>query len=166
VKEMSATIEIAAPPQAVWAVLVDLSRYPDWNPVFREATGEIAAGKRIRLRSVHPANGRMMTVKAKIVSADPGTELRWASSLPGIISGEHSFRLTAADGGTRLVQSETFRGLLVPFSGKVLARAQASFGSLNEAIKKRAEANRGESHGANREANHEESHEKSHEKSQ
>ena len=160
-KEMSATIEIAAPPQAVWAVLVDLSRYPDWNPLFREATGEIATGKRIRLRSVHPANGRMMTVKAKIVSADPGTELRWASSLPGIISGEHSFRLTAADGGTRLVQSETFRGLLVPFSGKVLTRAQASFGSLNEAIKKRAEANRGESHGANYEANHEESHEKS-----
>jgi hypothetical protein len=161
VKEMSATIEIAAPPQAVWAVLVDLSRYPDWNPLFREATGEIATGKRIRLRSVHPANGRMMTVNAKIVSADPGTELRWASSLPGIISGEHSFRLTAADGGTRLVQSETFRGLLVPFSGKVLARAQASFGSLNEAIKKRAEANREESHGESHGANHEESHEKS-----
>jgi hypothetical protein len=161
VKEMSATIEIAASPLAVWAVLVDLSRYPDWNPVFREATGEIAAGKRIRLRSVHPANGRMMTVKAKIVSADQGTELRWASSLPGIISGEHSFRLTAAGGGTRLVQSETFRGLLVPFSGKVLARAQASFGSLNEAIKKRAEANRGESHGESHGANHEESHEKS-----
>lgn len=160
-KEMSATIEIAAPPQAVWAVLVDLSRYPDWNPLFREATGEIATGKRIRLRSVHPANGRMMTVNAKIVSADPGTELRWASSLPGIISGEHSFRLTAADGGTRLVQSETFRGLLVPFSGKVLARAQASFGSLNEAIKKRAEANREESHEKSHGAKHEESHEKS-----
>jgi hypothetical protein len=158
---MSATIEIAAPPQAVWAVLVDLSRYPDWNPLFREATGEIATGKRIRLRSVHPANGRMMTVNAKIVSADPGTELRWASSLPGIISGEHSFRLTAADGGTRLVQSETFRGLLVPFSGKVLARAQASFGSLNEAIKKRAEANREESHEKSHGAKHEESHEKS-----
>jgi hypothetical protein len=165
VKEMSATIEIAAPPQAVWAVLVDLSRYPDWNPVFREAAGEIATGKRIRLRSVHPANGRMMTVKPKIVSADPGTELRWASSLPGIISGEHSFRLTAADGGTRLVQSESFRGLLVPFSGKVLDRVQASFGSLNEAIKKRAEASHEENRETTREESHAESHAESHDES-
>jgi hypothetical protein len=38
------------------------------------------------------------------------------------------------------VQSESFRGLLVPFSGQVLARAEASFQSLNEALKKRAEA--------------------------
>jgi hypothetical protein len=151
---MSATIEVAAPPAAVWAVLVDLSHYPDWNPVFREATGEITAGKRIKLRSVHPCSGRMMTIKPKIVSADPGTELRWASGLPGVINGEHSFRLTAEGDGTRLVQSEAFRGLLVLFSGKVLARVQASFASLNEAVKKRAEAN----HEAKREESRAESH--------
>jgi hypothetical protein len=142
VKEMSATINIDAPPMDVWSVLTDLSQYPDWNPLFREATGEIAIGKRIRLRSVHPANGRLMTVKPKIVTAEPGVELRWASSLPGIISGEHSFRLSVAEGGTTLVQSEAFRGLLVPFSGKILSRSEASFQSLNEAIKKRVEQNR------------------------
>jgi hypothetical protein len=123
----------------VWAVLTDLSQYPDWNPLFREATGEIAVGKRLRLRSVHPANGRLMTVKPKIVTAEPGVELRWAASLPGIMSGEHSFRLSAAGGGTTLVQSEAFRGLLVPLSGKILSRSEASFQSLNEAIKKRVE---------------------------
>src|SRR5580658_9903290 len=112
-KTMSATIQIHAPPEAVWAVLTDLSRYPEWNPLFREASGEVAVGKRIKLRSAHPANGRMMTVKPKIVAAEPGAELRWTSSLPGIISGEHSFTLSPVDGGTRLVQSESFRGLLV-----------------------------------------------------
>lgn len=137
---MSATIQIDAPPMAVWAVLTDLSRYPEWNPLFREASGEVAVGKRIRLRSVHPANGRMMTVQPKIVTAEPGAELRWTSSLPGIISGEHSFTLSPVDGGTRLVQSESFRGLLVPFSGKTFARSDASFRALNEALKKRAEA--------------------------
>ncbi len=139
-KTMSATIQIDAPPMAVWAVLTDLSRYPEWNPLFREASGEVAVGKRIRLRSVHPANGRMMTVQPKIVTAEPGAELRWTSSLPGIISGEHSFTLSPVDGGTRLVQSESFRGLLVPFSGKTFARSDASFRALNEALKKRAEA--------------------------
>jgi hypothetical protein len=37
------------------------------------------------------------------------------------------------------VQSEAFRGLLVPLSGKILSRSEASFQSLNEAIKKRVE---------------------------
>jgi hypothetical protein len=139
-KAMSAAILIDAPPMDVWAVLTDLSRYPEWNPLFREASGEIAVGERIKLRSVHPANGRMMTVKPKIVTAEAGVELRWASSLPGIISGEHNFALTPVGGGTQVVQSESFAGLLVPLSGKILARAEASFAELNEALKKRVEA--------------------------
>jgi len=138
-KIISATILIDAPPLDVWAVLTDLSRYPEWNPLFREASGEIAVGQRIKLRSAHPANGRMMTVKPKIVTAEAGVELRWAASLPGIISGEHSFALTPAGGGTRVVQSESFRGLLVPLSGKVFTRAEASFAELNDALKKRVE---------------------------
>lgn len=59
---------------------------------------------------------------------------------PGIIGGEHTFALSPAGGGTRLVQSESFRGLLVPFSGQVFARAEAGFRLLNEALKQRAEA--------------------------
>ena len=139
-KTVSATIQIDAPAMTVWAILTDLNSYPDWNPLFREASGQIAVGSRISLRTVHPANGRLMTVKPKITVADPGAELRWTSSLPGIISGEHSFTLTQAGGGTRLVQAETFRGLLVPLSGRTLARSDVSFQGLNEAIKKRAEA--------------------------
>jgi hypothetical protein len=137
---VSTAIEIGAQPMDVWAILTDLSRYPEWNPFFRSATGEVAKGQRITLKSVHPANGRQMTVKPRILVAEPGVELRWASSLPGIISGEHSFRLSPVDGGTRLVQSETFRGLLVPFSARTLASAEAGFQALNQALKVRAEA--------------------------
>jgi hypothetical protein len=132
------------------AVLTDLGRYPEWNPLFREASGQIAAGNRITVRSVHPANGRLMTVKPKITVADPGAELRWVSSLPGIISGEHRFALTPADGGTRLEQSETFHGLLAALPLKTFARAEASFLALNEAIKKRAEGLRVSASGGRR----------------
>jgi hypothetical protein len=137
---MSATIDIGAPPAEVWAVLTDLGSYHEWNPLFVEADGTVAEGQRIRLRSKHPANGRLMTVKPKITVARPGTELRWASNLPGIIGGEHSFTLTQAGSGTRLVQSESFKGLLTKFPGKTFANAEASFQALNEALKKRAEA--------------------------
>lgn len=137
--EVSATIEIAASPEHAWAVLADLASYPQWTPLFREASGQLRVGNRITLRSTHPANGRIMTVKVKVLAAGPATGLRWMSSLPWIMSGEHSFTLTPTDGGTRLVQTETYRGLLARFSAKTVSRTQASFQALNEAIKQRAE---------------------------
>jgi hypothetical protein len=79
-----------------------------------------------------------MTVKVKVLAAEPGAQLRWVSSLPGIITGEHSFTLTPA-GGTRLVQTETYRGLLARMSAKSISRTKASFEALNQAIKQRAE---------------------------
>ena len=137
--EISATTVIAAPPEQVWAVLADLASYPQWNPLFREASGQLSAGSRVTLKGAHPVNGRLMTVKVQVLAAKPATELRWVSSLPGIMTGEHSFTLTPSDGGTRLVQTETYRGLLAHFSAKTISRTQASFQALNEAIKQRAE---------------------------
>ena len=139
-RTMSATIEIGASPAEVWAVLTDLSRYQEWNPLFVDAAGNVAAGQRVTLRGKHPANGRLMTVKPTITAVRPGTELRWTASLPGIISGEHAFLLTPTGTGTRVVQTETFRGLLSRFPGKTLANAEASFQALNQALKLRAEA--------------------------
>jgi hypothetical protein len=139
-KTISATIQVNASPAAVWAVLTDLDRYAEWNPLFPAASGEVATGKTIRLRIVSPANGRLMTIKPKVVVARPGVELRWAAGLPGLISGEHHFTLSESDGGTRLDQGETFRGLLVAVSGKMLARAEVSYQGLNEAVKVRASA--------------------------
>jgi hypothetical protein len=136
-KTVSATTQIDAPPMAVWAVLTDLSRYPEWNPLFREASGEIAVGSRITLRAVQPANGRLMTVKAKIVAADPGAELRWASALPAIMSGEHSFVLTPLNGGTRLAQTEIYGGLLAATVS--IPRTETIFQAMNDALKQRVE---------------------------
>ena len=136
-KTVSATTQIDAPPMAVWAVLTDLSRYPEWNPLFREASGEVAVGSRITLRAVQPANGRLMTVRAKIIAADPGAELRWASSLPALMSGEHSFVLTPLDGGTRLAQTEIYGGLLAATVS--VPRTETIFQAMNDALKQRAE---------------------------
>src|SRR6202046_1178490 len=136
-KTVSATTQIDAPPMAVWAVLTDLRRYPEWNPLFREASGEIGGTSRITPRAVHPANGRLMPVKAKIVAADPGAELRWASALPAIISGEHSFVLTPLNGGTRLAQTEIYGGLLAATVS--VPRTETIFQAMNDALKQRVE---------------------------
>jgi hypothetical protein len=140
VKAVTAKIQIDASSMVVWAILTDLPSYQDWNPLFPEASGEVVAGRRIALRARQPGSGRLMRIKPRIITAAPGAELRWVASVPGVMGGEHSFVLTPADGGTLLVQAETFTGVLSSFAGKTIAAAEGSFADLNQALKKRAEA--------------------------
>jgi hypothetical protein len=137
--EISADIEIAATPERVWAVLTDLASYPQWNPVFRQASGQVAVGNRITLTSTQPETGHTMTVKVKVLTAEPATELRWVSSVLGLMTSKRSFRLSPANGGTRLMQTQTYRGLFTRFPPKTVIRIQTSFDAINQAIKQRAE---------------------------
>jgi len=139
-RAISASIDIAAAPERVWAVLADLHAYPEWNPFIRSASGQLAVGARLTLRMV-PTGGRAMTFRPTVLAARPGELLRWIGRLvvPGIFDGTHQFALEDLGGHTRLTQSETFRGLLVPFTGKTIARTEADFHALNRALKERAE---------------------------
>ncbi|WP_442942245.1 SRPBCC family protein [Nonomuraea sp. NBC_00507] len=84
-----------------------------------------------------------ITFKPKVLAAEPGKVLRWVGHfmVPGLFDGTHDFTLTATpEGGTHLTQSESFKGLLVPFLGKMIEGTQRNFDNLNEALKKRVEA--------------------------
>jgi hypothetical protein len=60
--------------------------------------------------------------------------------MPGIFDGRHSFRLEAVGHDrTRLTQAEQFSGLLVALTGGMLAKTQAGFEAMNEALRVRAE---------------------------
>jgi hypothetical protein len=139
-RSISATVDIAATPERVWSVLADLAAYPEWNPFIRSASGELAKGARLTLRLV-PPGGRAMTFRPTVLAAQPGELLRWIGRLiaPGIFDGTHQFTLEDLGGRTRLTQSETFRGLLVPFTGATMTRTEAGFDALNRALKDRAE---------------------------
>jgi|SRR5919109_4723996 hypothetical protein len=137
--EIFAAIDIAAPPERVWAVLADLASYPQWHPVFREASGLLAAGNRITLTTARPDTDRTMTARVKVLTAEPAAELRWVSSVLGLMTSERSFTLSPADGGTRLVQAGSYRGLFTRFPAKTLSRIQDGFEAINQAIKQRAE---------------------------
>ncbi|AYF72810.1 SRPBCC domain-containing protein [Nocardia yunnanensis] len=140
-KSISASIHIQATPDQVWDVLVDLRDYPEWNPFIREASGQIAVGNTLHLRMFPVGGGRPTGFTPTVLAARPGAEVRWLGRflLPGIFDGEHSFTLSATDGGTDVVQAEKFSGLLVPFLGSTLEKTRESFVALNEALKKRVE---------------------------
>lgn len=141
-RSISATVDIAASPDKVWAVLTDLSAYPEWNPFIRSASGELTEGATLTLRMV-PAEGRAMTFRPQVLDAKQGVLLRWIGRLimPGLFDGTHQFALEDTGGNTRLTQSETFRGILVPLLGRTVTRTESDFRALNEALKRRAEQN-------------------------
>ncbi|MER5885299.1 SRPBCC domain-containing protein [Streptomyces sp. NPDC001941] len=143
---ISTTVDIDATPQTVWEVLSDLSGYQDWNPFIREAQGTVAPGERLRLK-LFPAAGRPIAMSPKVLVADAGRELRWIGHLliPGVFDGEHHFRLAPGpSGGTRVEHGERFSGILVPFTGKIIANTEHDFARLNAALKERAESRRPE----------------------
>ena len=139
--EISTAIEIAAAPETVWAVLTDLASYAQWHPAFLKVTGLPAAGSSLTITTTHPASGRTMTAKVKVLTAEPGRELRWVSKLLGLTISERRFLLSPAGGGTSLVQAETYRGIGGSRNVmKVMPRIQDSFAAINQAIKQQAEA--------------------------
>jgi hypothetical protein len=125
----------------VWEVLADFPAYPGWNPFIRSVEGEATPSGRLRVR-IQPPGGREMSFKPTVLAAEPGRELRWLGRflLPGVLDGEHSFRIEPIGGGrVRFVQAERFSGVLVRFLGRTLERTQRGFEEMNEALKGRAE---------------------------
>jgi hypothetical protein len=143
-------IDIDATPQRVWQVLSDLAGYREWNPFIVEAVGRAEKGDRLTLR-MQPVGGRAMTLHPTVVEAREGELLRWLgrAGIPGVLDADHSFVLEARPGsGTRLVQEEHFRGVLVPFLARSLERGTLpAFALMNEALKHRAEQSVGSPRG-------------------
>ena len=140
--DISTTIEIAATPENVWAVLADLASYPKWHPAYVGVTGQLAAGSTLTITSTSPTSDRNITAKVKVLTADPGTELRWVSRPLGMTISKRVFRLSPTADGTLLVQTGTYRGLGGGHGRaitKVIGRIQDNFVAIYQAIKEQAE---------------------------
>ena len=135
-KIITTHLTVGAPVEDVWETLTDLAGYCGWNPFITAAAGAITVGERLDL-TIQPAGGRAMTFKPWVTAVEPHHYLEWLGrlALPGIFDGRHSFTLTPLAGGrTLLQQAETFTGVLIPFSGSILARTRAGFAAMNEAL--------------------------------
>src|SRR5687767_10361912 len=135
-KTITTHVTIKAPVEAVWQTLTDLSAYREWNPFITSAAGSVAIGGRLDL-TIQPPGARAMTFRPWVTSLEEHRYLEWLGRLvmPGVFDGRHSFTLTpTASGRTLLQQSETFSGLMVPFTGSILTRTRTGFTAMNEAL--------------------------------
>lgn len=136
-------IEIHAPAPRVWEILADLDAYRTWNPMIREAAGELKPGARLRLL-FHPTGTKARVFRPLLVTVAPERELRWEGrpGVPKIIESEHVFILKENGGkGTLLVHDMVFRGLLAPLAVKKAGgMIREHFDGMNRALKNRAES--------------------------
>jgi hypothetical protein len=139
--ELRTSIDIDAPAEAVWAVLTDLGAYPEWNPFIVRADGEVAVGATLVL-VMQPVGARRTTVRPTVLEVEPGRRLRWRGTfgLAVVFDADHSISLDEQADGVRLTQTETFRGVLVPFLARSLrTHTLPAFDAMNEALKQRVE---------------------------
>jgi hypothetical protein len=141
VRTIATEVRIDRPAAAVWAILVDVDRWSEWNP-FARASGRVAVGETLEV-TISPPGKSPMTFRPTIVRLDPGVELRWLGhlALPGIFDGEHGFRIEPeGDRRCRFAHFETFKGLL---AGPILwlggDATRRGFEAMNLALKARAE---------------------------
>lgn len=75
--DITATTPIDAPPERVWAVLVDIAHYPEWNPFVRRFEGAIAVGERITVELQVPGR-KPQSMRPTVVVAEEGRRFEWA----------------------------------------------------------------------------------------
>ncbi|MGZ4603697.1 MAG: SRPBCC family protein [Kineosporiaceae bacterium] len=131
----SATID--APPDAVWTVLVDGARYPDWESGVVRVEGTIAPGASLKV--VSSANpGRAFPVTVTVF--EPSRRMVWAGGMPlGLFRGVRTFTLTPEAGLTTLSVREEYSGPLLSLIWRSMPDLQPSFDQFTRGIKQRVE---------------------------
>lgn len=140
-RHISTGIDIAAPPERVWAVLMDFPAHAEWNPFIRGIAGAARPGEELTVL-LSPGGTRSYVFRPRVLRAEAAAHFAWRGRLfmPGLFTGTHSFDLAPIPGGTRLTHAERFSGVLLPFLGGMLAETEQGFQRMNTALKQRAEA--------------------------
>lgn len=114
--QLETQIEIEAPVERIWSLLIDFPSYCRWNPFVRSIEGNPTVGQALNI-FIQPPGSNGMRFRPTVLAVEPNRELRWKGKLflPGLFDGEHYFTLEPKSQG-RLVfhQGEVFSGLLVP----------------------------------------------------
>lgn len=136
------SVTINASPDQVWAVLGDLSRYPEWHP-YLEVLDQVEVappvpGMKLDMRFSKGTSGdRDFTVK--IADAVEPATLAWEGGDPDQFYGHHRWTLTPTDEGTLVVDEEVFSGsmaagILASLGAALTADYEAGAQALKAAV--------------------------------
>jgi uncharacterized protein YndB with AHSA1/START domain len=137
------TIEIAAPPDRVWAIATDLERYPEWTHDVKDVviTARDDEGRPSEVEFRASALGRSTHYTLSYDYTDAPSSLAWSmikGDIQRSIDGAFRFAPTS-DGGTH-VDYDLAIELVVPLPGFVKRRAERRILNAIKELKAFAEA--------------------------
>ncbi len=108
--------EIDAPIEAVWAVLIDVDRYGEWNPFTPIAKTTLEVGTPIDMRVRMDGLGISVSQRETIRAVEEHARLVWGMDMMlGLIRAERTQTLTPLAGGrTRYRTEDVIEGPLEP----------------------------------------------------
>jgi hypothetical protein len=113
-RPLSASIDIAAPPSAVWALVSDLARTGEWSPECHRVhpLGHIRAG--CWLVGFNRRGAARWATLSRVVGYQPGQEIAWRVLTNGAV---WTYRIAATPTGTRLIETRQTPNGISPFAG-------------------------------------------------
>ena len=137
-REISTEIEIAAPPENVWRILTNIDSWEKWNPIVVHASGTPTIGSEltITMRGEDGKDGpKYMPV---VTSFQKAKSFEWRAKMISefMFTNGRIFKLEKIESGTRLTNTETFKGTLVPlFWSKLSSHVPLMLAEMNNALK-------------------------------
>jgi uncharacterized membrane protein len=133
------TVDIAAPPQRVWDVMIDVERWPEWTSSVSSVElldgGPLKVGSRARIRQP-----RLAAAVWTVTTIEPGRYFEWRSVLPGLTSiGGHRIQ-PLGDERCRVLLSVEWKGVLAPLINLIYGELSRRYVTTEaEGLKRRAE---------------------------
>ena len=141
-KVLKTDIDINAPKNKVWDILVDFENYPKWNPFIKSIRGDLKVRNRLEVIIQLPGS-KKFRLTPKVASCKQFHRFSWLGSvfIYGLFDGHHIFELEEnGDRGCTLIHKEEFSGILVPLLWKKLKpKTREGFELMNRSIKELAE---------------------------
>jgi uncharacterized protein YndB with AHSA1/START domain len=137
--ELRTSIDVAASPDRVWEVLVDVERWPEWTDSVTSARpldeGALAVGSRVEV-----SQPRIPTGTYTVTALDPGRAFTWEQRQPGsTVSADHVCT-GLPGGGTRVELSVVMSGAVGSVVGRLYRRLTERYLTMEAAgLKSRAE---------------------------
>ena len=143
-RSYEAAARIDASPEQVWALLVDVGSWRDWDSGVDRVDGRVALGEKLTLYATMIRN-RPFTVA--VTEIRPREAMRWRGGLPlGLAVIERTYSLDGQeDGSTVLTVREDHTGPLAALQGRRTPDLNPSFRQFCAGLKTRAERRSAES---------------------
>ncbi len=138
-KHTTADITLDAPVERLWELLTDITLYPRWNLLFKEASGRLNVGEDIELLVALPELAPFR-IRPKVMRFDPLRTFSWRYTMAcgALFNWRYTVLLDPDSAGTtKFIQTSSFGGILGPLFGFGMGGAvKNGLAEMNRAIRR------------------------------